>query len=91
MPRVEKVKVTGPFELAIQFDNGKVRVRNFEALSKKGVFTKLSDPKFFAKARVSKGIGTVEWPGGLDLCPDVLYDEGMSKKAFTKVARRKGS
>ena len=77
MRTVKQVKVVGDLELSIRFDNGVVVVRNFKSLVKKGgVFAKLSDPRFFAKVRVSKSKGTIQWPGELDLCPDVLYDGG---------------
>ena len=37
-----------------------------------GVFEPLRDPQFFAQVRVNPDIGTVVWPNGADLCPDVL-------------------
>jgi hypothetical protein len=36
------------------------------------VFTPLSDPKYFALVRVDPDSGTIVWPNGADLCPDVL-------------------
>jgi hypothetical protein len=37
-----------------------------------GVFEPLRDPEFFALVRVNPNIGTIVWPNGADLCPDVL-------------------
>jgi hypothetical protein len=37
-----------------------------------GVFEPLRDPQFFALVRVDSDIGTIVWPNGADLCPDVL-------------------
>ena len=37
-----------------------------------GVFEPLRDPEFFAQVRVNPDIGTMVWPNGADLCPDVL-------------------
>ena len=37
-----------------------------------GVFEPLRDPEFFAQVRVNPDIGTIVWPNGADLCPDVL-------------------
>ena len=80
MRRVKHVKVIGDLsdlKLWICFDNEIIVVRSFKQLVKKGgVFAKLSDPSFFAKVRVSKSKGTIQWPGELDLCPDALYDGG---------------
>jgi hypothetical protein len=33
----------------------------------------LSDPAFFQQVSVDEEAGTVQWPNGVDLCPDVLY------------------
>ena len=38
-----------------------------------GVFAPLRDPAVFAQARVHPELGTVVWPSGADLDPDVLY------------------
>jgi len=37
-----------------------------------GVFEPLRDPEFFALVGVNPDIGTIVWPNGADLCPDVL-------------------
>jgi len=37
------------------------------------VFEPLRDPAYFAKLRVDPELGTVVWPNGADLDPDVLY------------------
>jgi Protein of unknown function (DUF2442) len=39
----------------------------------RGVFRALGDPKTFRQVRVNPKTGTVEWPGDLDLDPEVLY------------------
>jgi len=38
-----------------------------------GIFTPLRDPQYFASVRVNTILGTVVWPNGADLDPDVLY------------------
>ncbi len=38
-----------------------------------GVFAALRDPAEFARVRVNPELGTVVWPNGADLDPDVLY------------------
>jgi hypothetical protein len=37
-----------------------------------GVFEPLRDPAYFALVRVDPDAGTIAWPNGADLCPDVL-------------------
>lgn len=36
------------------------------------VFAPLRDPAEFDRVRLDAELGTVVWPGGADLCPDVL-------------------
>ena len=43
-----------------------------------GVFAYLRDPAEFAKVFVHPEAGTVAWPDGLDLDPDVLYARAHS-------------
>jgi hypothetical protein len=38
-----------------------------------GVFAPLRDPARFAEVRVNAELGTIAWPNGADLDPDVLY------------------
>jgi hypothetical protein len=35
----------------------------------------LQDPAYFAKVRVDPELGTVVWPNGYDLDPDVLHGD----------------
>ena len=39
----------------------------------RGVFALLNDEHFFATVQVNPHIGTVCWPNGADIDPDVLY------------------
>jgi hypothetical protein len=47
-----------------------------------GVFAALGNEAEFAKLRVDRETGTIAWPGGADLDPDVLY-AAISGKPFT--------
>ena len=40
-----------------------------------GIFAPLADPEQFGTVRVSADAGTIVWPNGADLDPDVLYAE----------------
>ncbi|MEX2221492.1 MAG: DUF2442 domain-containing protein [Candidatus Rokuibacteriota bacterium] len=44
-----------------------------------GVFAPLRDPARFAELRLHPELGTICWPGGADLDPDVLYARATGK------------
>jgi hypothetical protein len=52
---------------------GEIDTSRFIFSRKPGVFEALQDPKEFAKAYVQDG--AVTWPNGLDMAPDVMYDD----------------
>jgi hypothetical protein len=58
----------------LRFEDGVEGVVDLAAqLSFRGVFEPLRDPAYFALVRVDSESGTVTWPNGADLDPDVLY------------------
>ncbi len=38
-----------------------------------GVFEPLKEPSYFERVEVDNELGTIRWPNGADLDPDVLY------------------
>ena len=38
-----------------------------------GVFGPLEVPEFFRQLSVDHELGTIVWPNGADICPDLLY------------------
>ena len=38
-----------------------------------GVFEPLLDQSYFRQVSLNEELGTIVWPNGADLCPDVLY------------------
>ena len=65
---LEGYRVHLRFEDGVEGDVDLGRLIRFE-----GVFAPLRDPKEFARLTVNVEIGTICWPNGADLDPDVLY------------------
>jgi Protein of unknown function (DUF2442) len=42
------------------------------------MFEPLRDVGYFARVAVDEELGTVVWPNGADLAPDVLHEQAMS-------------
>ena len=61
--------------LRIRYEDGVEGVVDLVTLvSFRGVFAPLKDPVYFSKVKVDPELGTVSWPNGADLDPDVLYN-----------------
>lgn len=75
-PRIRTAKATGNWRVALEFSDGSRRIADLEALlaGEGGVFAPLQDPAYFAKVSVDTEAGTVVWPNGVDLDPDVLFE-----------------
>ncbi len=68
------------YRLHLRFEDGMEGVGDLgRSLSFRGVFEPPRDSAFFAQVRVDSGLGTVTWPNGADLDPDVLYAEVTGK------------
>jgi hypothetical protein len=73
--RIKAAQALPGFKLRLTLDDGKTIERDVAPLLKGPVFERIrSDPAEFARVRVEGG--TVVWPNGADLCPDVLIWNG---------------
>ena len=62
------------YRLRLRFGDGIEGVVDLSStLSFRGVFEPLRDPSFFRQVRVDPELGTVIWPNGAGLDPNVLY------------------
>jgi Protein of unknown function (DUF2442) len=72
---IVEVRPLGGHRLFIRFEDGLAGELDFsEFLDFRGVFTDLRDPARFAEVRVVADWGTIAWPNGADLDPDVLHE-----------------
>lgn len=68
------VEHLGGHRLRLRFSDGLEGELDMKPrLSFTGVFASLAAPDVFAEVRVDTDSGTICWPGGADLDPDVLY------------------
>ncbi len=77
MPKdVIAVECVGGFRLLITFEGGERRLIDIsELVPWDGVFEPLEDAAYFRQVRVEADVGTIVWPNGADVCPDVLYEQ----------------
>ncbi|MBI4579653.1 MAG: DUF2442 domain-containing protein [Planctomycetes bacterium] len=75
-PDVVQVETAGGYVVTLTFEGGEKREVNIRDLVPlEGVFEPLKDLAYFRQVSVNAEIGTIVWPNGADICPDVLYAE----------------
>jgi hypothetical protein len=68
------------YQLHLRFEDGVEGTIDLAKLVRfEGVFAPLRDRGFFEQVRVNSELGTIVWPNGADLDPDVLYAEVSGK------------
>jgi Protein of unknown function (DUF2442) len=77
LPAVVGVAVVGEYRLRLLFDDGTAGDVDFASMEWKGVFEPLRDPRYFATVKVDPDAATIVWPNGVDLAPEMLYQEAL--------------
>lgn len=75
MKRVVDVKPLPDHHLWVRFSDGLEGVYAVDPERRGGVFNALRDPAIFGAVAVNADFGCVEWPGGIDLCPNAMHAE----------------
>jgi hypothetical protein len=71
---VVEARATGERRPYLRFEDGVAGEVDLDRLVRwEGVFEPLRDPQRFAEVRVDPELGTIVWPNGADVDPDVLY------------------
>jgi Protein of unknown function (DUF2442) len=67
-------RALGDYRLHLEFEDGVAGAVDLaHDLSFRGIFEPMRDPAYVAQVHVDPELGTVAWPNGADLDPDVLY------------------
>jgi hypothetical protein len=62
--------------LRIRYEDGVEGIVDLATLvTFRGIFAPLRDPAYLSQVKVDSALGTVSWPNGADLDPDVLYGQ----------------
>ena len=78
---VAQVQPLSERRLNLTFEDGLSAIVDMDAIVKtyRGVFLPLLDDRFFRQVRVDPELGTIVWPNGADVCPDVLYSAATGR------------
>jgi len=73
MIRIQGVETLGEFQVRLSLTDGSSRELDLEPYLNGPVFEPLrADPALFKAVRVDEQLGTIVWPNGADIDPDVL-------------------
>lgn len=75
LPRVASVEPLDGFRLRLAFTDGLVREVDLTDDLWGQMAEPLQDPDYFRQVSVDTELGTVVWPNGYDLDPDVLHGD----------------
>jgi len=78
---VTQVQALPNRKLALVFQDGLQAIVDMDHViqSYSGVFAPLLDENYFQRVKVDSELGTIVWPNGADVCPDVLYSHASGK------------
>jgi len=86
MIRIRSVVPLETFNVKLSFTDGSERVVDLAPYLHGPVFEPLKqDREAFRAVRVDEELGTIVWPNGADICPDVLY-ESLTPVAWEEAA-----
>jgi hypothetical protein len=83
MIRIVSVEPLSGCRLKVAFNDGLSGIFAVEPERRGGVFLKLLDPQVFNAVTVNPDFGCVEWPGGIDLCPDTMHQAMAGSESKT--------
>jgi hypothetical protein len=73
MNKVIAFKILEGYHIWLQFIDGESKTIDFETLIGKGISAQLLDKNYFNQVSIDNG-GGLEWPNGMDFCPNFLKD-----------------
>jgi len=85
MYKIIEIKLLGDYLLLLKFNDGESKIIDFRPLIGGGISAKLLDKEYFKLVATDNG-GGIEWPNGMDFCPNFLKEhvsaDGMFEKGF---------
>lgn len=84
---VVSFEIVGDYTIRVRFDDGSERIIDFEPILLGPLFEPLHDLRLFNQVALDPELGTLVWPTGADIDPNVLHDWPHHVDAI--VARRR--
>jgi hypothetical protein len=72
--RIEAVRLVGPHDLVLRFNDGATRRVNLLPVLTGPIFLPLRNAEYLSRVTLDPVAGTVVWPNGADFAPDYLRE-----------------
>lgn len=73
MNRIIALKIMEDYQIWLQFEDGESKIVDFATLIGKGISAPLLNKEYFKQVKIESG-GGLEWPNGMDFCPNFLKE-----------------
>lgn len=73
MNRIVALKILENYQIWLQFEDGESKIVDFTTLIGKGISAPLLNKEYFKQVTIESG-GGLEWPNGMDFCPNFLKE-----------------
>jgi hypothetical protein len=83
--KITRAEPLPEYRLKATFNDGVSGVFPVEPERRGDVFLKLLDARVFNAVTVNPDFGCVEWPGGVDLCPDAVHQAMNGSESETEL------
>ncbi len=81
-------RITAPYTIEIEFEDGVRRTINFLPLLKGEVYGPLKNLDFFNRVKLDTEAKTIVWPNGADFDPALLYHWEQHVEELTQRAKK---
>jgi hypothetical protein len=85
MIRIVAAEPLPQYRLKVTFNDGVTGVFRVEPERRGGVFPKLLIARVFNPITVNPDFACMEWPGGVDLCPDAMHQTMTGSESEAKL------
>lgn len=82
--RIIDIACLRDYRLILTFSDKSRRIVDLEPLLEGSLFGELKSMEKFKQVYLDKEFGSIEWPNGADICPDLLYQMSEEIPANTE-------
>ena len=87
---VTEVRSLKNYRLRLVFADGTSGIVDLagDIIGRGGDFAAMTEPAYFGKVEVNHELGTIQWPNGVDYCPDLLRQRLKTQHNQSRRLRR---